>query len=129
MHWQPSASLATLRHRARLLGTTRDFFDRQGMLEVETPALVEHAVTDPHLRNIGAQLGNGRRLFLHTSPEFHMKRLLAAGAPEIWQLCKVYRDGEAGRRQVDPAGGAGGHGPCRGRTRDRAVPAGGGSGG
>ena len=97
MHWQPSASLATLRHRARLLGTTRDFFDRQGMLEVETPALVEHAVTDPHLRNIGAQLGNGRRLFLHTSPEFHMKRLLAAGAPDIWQLCKVFRDGEAGR--------------------------------
>ena len=97
MRWQPGASLATLRHRARLLGATREFFARQGMLAVETPALVEHAVTDPHLRNIGAQLGNGRRLFLHTSPEFHMKRLLAAGAPDIWQLCKVFRDGEAGR--------------------------------
>ncbi|MDH5255337.1 MAG: EF-P lysine aminoacylase EpmA [Gammaproteobacteria bacterium] len=98
MHWQPGASLATLRHRARLLGATRRFFDRHGLLEVETPALVEHAVTDPHLRNIGAELGNGRRLFLHTSPEFHMKRLLAAGAPDIWQLCRVFRDGEAGRR-------------------------------
>jgi len=98
MHWQPSASLATLRARARLLGATRDFFDRRGVLEVETPSLVAHAVTDPHLQNIGAQLGNGERLFLHTSPEFHMKRLLAAGAPDIWQLSKVFRDGEVGRR-------------------------------
>jgi lysyl-tRNA synthetase class 2 len=98
MHWRPSASLANLRHRARLLGTTRAFFDERGLLEVETPALVRHGVTDPHLQNIGAQLGSGLRLCLHTSPEFHMKRLLAAGAPDIWQLCKVFRDGEAGRR-------------------------------
>ncbi len=98
MHWRPSASLATLRQRARLLRETREFFDRRGVLEVETPAMVEHAVTDPHLQNITVQLGNGRSLFLHTSPEFHMKRLLAAGTPDIWQLCKVFRDGEAGRR-------------------------------
>lgn len=98
MRWQPGASLPALRQRARLLGATREFFDRQGLLEVETPALVEHAVTDPHLQNIRVQFGDGRLLFLHTSPEFHMKRLLAAGAPDIWQLCKVFRDGEAGRR-------------------------------
>lgn len=68
------------------------------MLEVETPTLVGHGVTDPHLENLATELGGGRRRFLHTSPEFHMKRLLAAGSPDIWQLGKVFRAGEAGRR-------------------------------
>jgi lysyl-tRNA synthetase class 2 len=98
MQWHPSASLDTLVQRARLLGATRDFFRQRGLLEVETPALVAHAVSDPHLDNIPACLADGRRLWLHTSPEYHMKRLLAAGAPDIWQLGKVFRDGEAGRR-------------------------------
>ncbi|MEO7386226.1 MAG: EF-P lysine aminoacylase EpmA [Gammaproteobacteria bacterium] len=98
MDWRPSASLATLRQRARLLAATREFFTARGLLEVETPALVQYGVTDPHLQNITVQLGNSTRLYLHTSPEFHMKRLLAAGAPDIWQLGKVFRDGEAGRR-------------------------------
>ncbi|MBM4220960.1 MAG: EF-P lysine aminoacylase GenX [Gammaproteobacteria bacterium] len=98
MQWQPSASLDALVQRARLLGATRDFFGQRGLLEVETPALVAHAVSDPHLDNIPVQLADGRRLWLHTSPEYHMKRLLAAGAPDIWQLGKVFRDGEAGRR-------------------------------
>ena len=98
MTWRPTASLATLRLRARLLAATRDFFAARGLLEVETPALAPTAVTDPHLASIEAVLASGRRLHLHTSPEFHMKRLLAAGAPDVWQLCKVYRDGEAGRR-------------------------------
>jgi lysyl-tRNA synthetase class 2 len=98
MPWQPSASIDTLLRRARLLGATRDFFRQRGLLEVETPALVAHAVSDPHLDNIPVQLSDGRRLWLHTSPEYHMKRLLAAGAPDIWQLGKVFRDGEAGRR-------------------------------
>lgn len=98
MAWQPSASFETLAQRARLLGTARAFFTTRGLLEVETPALVAHAVSDPHLSNIRAQLVDGRRLWLHTSPEYHMKRLLAAGAPDIWQLGKVFRDGEAGRR-------------------------------
>lgn len=98
MQWQPSARLDTLLQRARLLGAARDFFRQRGLLEVETPALVAHAVSDPHLDNIPVQLADGRRLWLHTSPEYHMKRLLAAGAPDIWQLGKVFRDGEAGRR-------------------------------
>ncbi len=97
MAWQPSASFETLAQRARLLGTARAFFTTRGLLEVETPALVAHAVSDPHLSNIPARLADGRRLWLHTSPEYHMKRLLAAGAPDIWQLGKVFRDGEAGR--------------------------------
>lgn len=96
--WRPSAALATLRARAGLLAATRKFFDDRGLLEVETPALVRHGVTDPHLQNIAASPARGPRLYLHTSPEFHMKRLLAAGAPDIWQLCKVFRDGEAGSR-------------------------------
>jgi len=98
MDWRPSGSWPTLRRRAELLDATRRFFARHGVLEVETPALVGHGVTDPHLQNIPVRLASGRQLFLHTSPEFHMKRLLAAGAPDIWQLCKVFRDGEAGRR-------------------------------
>jgi lysyl-tRNA synthetase class 2 len=97
MQWQPSASFDTLAQRALLLGTTRDFFRQRGLLEVETPALVAHAVSDPHLANIPTRLADGRKLWLHTSPEYHMKRLLAAGAPNIWQLGKVFRDGEAGR--------------------------------
>ena len=97
MAWRPSASWVVLRRRARLLAATRAFFDARGLLEVETPALVQRAVTDSHLENIGVRLASGKQLFLHTSPEFHMKRLLAAGAPDIWQLGKVFRDGEAGR--------------------------------
>lgn len=100
MQWQPSASLDTLVQRARLLGTAREFFTSRGLLEVETPALVAHAVSDPHLSNVEARLADGRQLWLHTSPEYHMKRLLAAGAPDIWQLGKVFRDGEAGRRHT-----------------------------
>ncbi|MDP2324122.1 MAG: EF-P lysine aminoacylase EpmA [Gammaproteobacteria bacterium] len=98
MHWQPSASPLTLRQRSRLLAATRHFFSSRGLLEVDTPALVQHGVTDPHLQNIPARLCGGQQLFLHTSPEFHMKRLLAAGAPDIWQLGKVFRDAEAGLR-------------------------------
>ena len=97
MAWRPSASWMALRQRARLLAATRSFFGVRGLLEVETPALVQRAVTDPHLQNIRAGPVGGTPLFLHTSPEFHMKRLLAAGAPDIWQLGKVFRDGEGGR--------------------------------
>jgi len=97
MPWQPTASLATLRQRAQLLSATRAFFNGRGLLEVDTPALVRHAVTDPHLENIQVRMSGSNELFLHTSPEFHMKRLLAAGVPDIWQLGKVFRDGEAGR--------------------------------
>jgi len=98
MAWEPKASFATLRQRSLLLSAARDFFRQRQMLEVETPTLVAHAVTDPHLANLATELGGGQRRFLHTSPEFHMKRLLAAGSPDIWQLGKVFRAGEAGPR-------------------------------
>ena len=98
--WRPSAGWPVLALRARLLACTRDFFAARGVTEVETPALVRHAVTDPHLANIATRPGGqrGEAWWLHTSPEFHMKRLLAAGAPDIYQVCKVFREGERGRR-------------------------------
>ncbi len=69
-------------------------------MEVETPALVHYGVSDPHLQNIRCRPGNNpeQSCYLHTSPEYHMKRLLASGAPDIYQLCKVCRDAETGLR-------------------------------
>lgn len=100
MNWRPSADWETLELRARLLAAVRGFFADRGLVEVQTPALVPHAVTDPHLANVEARLAvrPGRTWYLHTSPEHHMKRLLAAGAPDIWQMGPVWRDGELGPR-------------------------------
>lgn len=95
--WRPSAGMSALRLRARMMAAIRRFFDERGVLEVETPALSGAAATDRHLQSLPVRTGGGRR-YLHTSPEFPMKRLLAAGSGPIWQSCHVFRDGEAGRR-------------------------------
>jgi lysyl-tRNA synthetase class 2 len=99
--WQPVASAALLKLRATLLARIRAYFDRQQVLEVDTPALSCAAATDPQLESFrtryhGPGARNGTTLYLHTSPEFPMKRLLAAGSGSIYQICKVFRDGEAG---------------------------------
>jgi elongation factor P--(R)-beta-lysine ligase len=100
--WRPSATLEVLKLRARLLERIRAFFSERGVLEVETPVLSDAATPDPALasfvtRYVGPLFARGRTLYLHTSPEFPMKRLLAAGSGPIYQIGKVFRDGEAGR--------------------------------
>lgn len=92
--WRPTASLEAIKARAGLLGAVRAFFAARGVLEVETPQLARHGVSDPHIQCIPVP-GHG---FLQSSPEYHMKRLLAAGSGPIYQICKAYRDGEAGGR-------------------------------
>ncbi|WP_028387999.1 elongation factor P--(R)-beta-lysine ligase [Legionella fairfieldensis] len=94
--WWPSASIETLRARARLIAKLRDFFNQRGYLEVETPALSRYGITDVYLSNIQASF-RGRSYYLQTSPEYHMKRLLAAGSGPIFQLMRVFRDDELGR--------------------------------
>jgi len=97
--WAPTASLETLRLRARLLAEVRAHFAATGALEVETPVMVRAGVTDVHLESLEVRLADGARAgFLHTSPEYAMKRLLAAGAPDIYQIARVFREGERGRR-------------------------------
>ncbi|MDD5276031.1 MAG: EF-P lysine aminoacylase EpmA [Methylovulum sp.] len=98
--WQPTCSLELLRLRARLFGQIREFFAGRGVLEVETPLLSQALGTDPQLAFFSTQyesLPNQSTLFLQTSPEFAMKRLLAAGSGSIYQICKAFRNGEAGR--------------------------------
>jgi lysyl-tRNA synthetase class 2 len=99
--WAPSASIETLKQRAVILRTIRDFFYARDVMEVETPSLSGASVTDVHLASfnttfIGPGHAEGLPLFLQTSPEFAMKRLLAAGSGAIFQLCKAFRNEEAG---------------------------------
>ena len=96
--WRPSASHASLRRRATLLARTREFFAARGVLEVETPIVSAAGVTDPQIDSLTTRVaGLPGTSYLSTSPEFPMKRLLASGIGDIYQLCKVFRDGERGR--------------------------------
>jgi lysyl-tRNA synthetase class 2 len=99
--WRPSARPEVLRARAELLGRIRSFFAQLGVMEVETPIISRAATTAPVLESLRTSLsGAGARaqtLYLHTSPELPMKRLLAAGSGPIFQISKVFRDGERGR--------------------------------
>ncbi|MDE2306572.1 MAG: EF-P lysine aminoacylase GenX [Gammaproteobacteria bacterium] len=96
--WRPSASLETLRLRATMLADARAFFAERGLLEVETPVLGHGGVTDPQIESLTTRVsGAAAPLYLGTSPEFAMKRLLAAGSGDIYQICRVFRDEESGR--------------------------------
>lgn len=96
----PTASWANLRLRAEMLKRTRSFFEERGFLEVETPLLSRDTVIDRHLDPLPVKLfddatqpQHGERFWLQTSPEFGMKRLLAAGAPSIYQITRAFRGG------------------------------------
>ena len=96
--WRPTAPLAALHRRAVMLARVRAFFAERGVLEVETPTLSAGGVTDPQIESLVSRIrGLPHEFYLSTSPEFAMKRLLAAGSGDIYQLCKVFRDGERGR--------------------------------
>lgn len=94
--WQPTASLENMKTRARILQGIRAFFAQQKVLEVETPVLSAAAITDPQLESLSAGFQQSD-YYLQTSPEFYMKRLLAAGSGDIYQLARVFRDDELGR--------------------------------
>ena len=82
-----------------MLHRIRRYFHDNGTLEVDTPALSASAVSDVQIESIAATATlSATPLYLHTSPEFHMKRLLAAGYPDIYSICRVFRDGEAGSK-------------------------------
>lgn len=100
----PTATVAALQFRAAMLRRVRRFFDQRHFLEVETPILSRDTVVDLHLDPLVTNLhvptrdqAGGISLYLQTSPEFHMKRLLASGFPSIFQVAKAFRDGESGR--------------------------------
>jgi elongation factor P--(R)-beta-lysine ligase len=94
MSWQPSADIETLKQRADYLQATRAFFLQRGYLEVQTPLLAPHTVTD---RFIDSWQTSTEEYYLQTSPEYYMKRLLAAGSGPIFQIGKAFRDEQHGR--------------------------------
>lgn len=98
-HWRPTASRALLEQRAILLARARRFFADGGVLEVDTPMVVNAPVTDIHIHSARVNLGPDTKhgYFLHTSPEYAMKRLLASGSGDIYQICHVVRGFERGR--------------------------------
>jgi len=100
--WRPDrfgARRGRLGQRGRILAAVRSFFAAHGYIEVDTPALQMSPGLEPHLRAFKTELhdpyaGRAAERYLHTSPEFAMKKLLVAGMPRIWQLAHVFRDGE-----------------------------------
>jgi lysyl-tRNA synthetase class 2 len=100
--WRPdrfALRRTALERRGRILAAVRSFFADRGFIEVDTPALQVSPGLEPHLRAFATELhdpqeGRAALRYLHTSPEFAMKKLLVAGMPRIWQLAHVFRDGE-----------------------------------
>lgn len=96
MPWQPSATIQSLKDRAEILHKIRAFFYARNIIEVETPLLCSTGVTDPYLDCMKVDF-NHRTGYLQTSPEYAMKRSLAAGIGDCYQICKAFRCDEIGR--------------------------------
>lgn len=101
--WKPTAALETLARRARQSAYVRDFFAIRNVLEVETPALASHGANDLNIDSVGVDLAplpyvDCSNHWLQSSPEYHMKRLLAAGTGPIYQIAHAFRNGERGVR-------------------------------
>jgi lysyl-tRNA synthetase class 2 len=100
--WQPTATIDVLKKRAAIFAQIRQFFAERDVLEVDTPLMSHATVTDPYIISIPASYqaigsGEGQSVYLQTSPECAMKRLLAAGSGSIYQISKAFRQGEVGR--------------------------------
>ncbi|NHC02464.1 EF-P lysine aminoacylase GenX [Acinetobacter sp. 187] len=101
IQYQPTCDIKAMQARAKMYAQLRQFFAERGVMEVETPILSQAGVTDVHLASVQAMRHIGGRKqthYLQTSPEFPMKRLLASGSGSIYQICKVFRDDEHGRK-------------------------------
>ncbi|MFQ6005000.1 MAG: EF-P lysine aminoacylase EpmA, partial [Woeseia sp.] len=96
---QPRSGVESASRRAAMLKRAREFFEHRNVLEVDTPVLSRYAVSDPQIENVevSLQLDPDRPWYLQSSPEYCMKRLLSAGYPDIYEICKVFRDSEVGR--------------------------------
>jgi len=103
--WMPTSTWQTMQARAGLLQETRAFFASRGFVEVETPLMSADTIVDKHIDpvrvdaeefGIPANANHPEQYFLQTSPEFAMKRLLAAGSGPVFQICKAFRGGESG---------------------------------
>lgn len=97
-YWQSKLSRQQLQFRANMIQKIRQYFTKHDILEVDTPMLSRYATTDPAIESFSVNISNfpTEKRYLHSSPEFPMKRLLASGSGCIYQICKVFRDAEQG---------------------------------
>jgi elongation factor P--(R)-beta-lysine ligase len=97
-NWRPNTDIKTLKQRANIIAKIRDFFSKRGVLEIDTPLMAHAPVTDPYLEalKVNPISHPNKTLYLQTSPEYAMKRLLAANSGCIYQICKAFRDEPTG---------------------------------
>ena len=98
--WRPNATVRIAKERASMMRDIQQFFAQRDVLQVDTPVLGINTVTDPNIESIATTTETESTMFLQTSPEYFMKRLLAAGYPDIYQVCKVFRASESGRTHL-----------------------------
>jgi len=98
--WKPLSDHRVAMRRAAMFGRARAYFSDQGLLAVDTPALGRYPSSDPNIGNLAVHINGDTKCFLQTSPEACMKRLLAAGYPDVYSLCRVFRDRETGARHL-----------------------------